>query len=660
LKHLLWRLKNRYLLGLFDGYLSVGSRAREMLLSLGASPCRIHASPHCVDNDFFSNAAAPHQTAEGRRIARAAFGVGADNFVVLFAGKIEVKKRPLQVIQALARLPPGAALLLVGTGPLEEQCRAEAQRLGVRIAWAGFLNQTEIARAYAAADCLALPSDSGETWGLVVNEAMATGLPCVVSDRVGCGPDLVTPGETGEVVPLDNISALAEALDRIRMRQSEGHDFAPACRRRLASHSYSAATVGLLAACQDSMQRRQSPRRGQPTSCSPRIIACCGNLVTGMYGLERMTFEVLRGQRAQGAAVHCIVNSWENHRITPLADEIGASWSIGSYYHSLFLRHSLNPLRFAQAFWDVVLTSAGLLKDAARFRPTHIFVPDYLAVLRNAAALPLLRMLGVDVILRLGNAPDPGRFYQRLWRWVINPLVTRFVSNSRFTQAELLSHGINPEKSEFIYNSTPNRKVSGRADAVEHDPSKVIYVGQILPGKGVDVLLDACGLLVARGREVRLDIVGNMSGWEAPGFAGFREKLRARAGQPDLAGRVRFLGHREDVPALLRGAALHCCPSLPAHREAFGLVNIEAKEAGLPTVCFRAGALPELVEHRVSGWICADVSATALAEGLEFFLEDPDRIRQAGMAARDSMERFSNARFATAWNEVFSARGRRR
>ncbi|GEM_PF-84420 len=652
-KRPLWRLKNRYLLGQFDGYLSVGSRAREMLLSLGVSPCRIHASPHCVDNDFFARTAAPHQTPEGRRAARATFDLAADDFVVLFAGKIEAKKRPVQVIQAVGRLGPGAALLLVGAGPMEEQCRAEAGRLGVRVAWAGFLNQTEIARAYAAADCLALPSDAGETWGLVVNEAMAIGLPCVISDRVGCAPDLVIPGETGEVVPLDNVTALAQALDRIRAHQSKGHDYAPACRARVVSHSYAAAATGLLAACQDAAQRRPRPGRARTGTRHPRILACCGHMVS-VFGLERMTFEVLRGQRVRGAAVHCIVNSWEYHRIIPLVDAIGGTWSIGSYYHSLFLRHSLNPIQFTQAFLDILRTSASLLRDYARFRPTHIFLPDFMTTLRNAPALLLLRLLGVPVILRLGNAPASGRFYRKLWWWGVNPLVTRFIANSRFTQTELLAHGISTKKASFIYNTFPTRPASDSANAVERDPGKIIYVGQIIPAKGADLLLDACGLLVASGRDLRLDIVGKIDGWEASSFAGFREKLRTRANQPDLAGRVRFLGHRDDVPALLQGAALHCCPSLPVIREGFGLVNIEAKQAGIPTVCFCTGALPELVEHRIDGWICTEVSAAALAEGLDFFLADSNLAHEAGRAARVSAERFSPLRFATAWNEVFT------
>ena len=80
------------------------------------------------------------------------------------------------------------------------------------VSFAGFLNQTEMPAAYVATDCLVLPSDYGETWGLVVNEAMACGKPALVSDRVGCGPDLITPGETGALFPFGDVPALAAQI----------------------------------------------------------------------------------------------------------------------------------------------------------------------------------------------------------------------------------------------------------------------------------------------------------------------------------------------------------------------------------------------------------------------------------------------------------------
>jgi glycosyltransferase involved in cell wall biosynthesis len=91
------------------------------------------------------------------------------------------------------------------------------------VKFAGFLNQSEIIKAYVAADVLVLPSDGGETWGLVVNEAMACGLPCIVSDQVGCGPDLVTR-DTGAIFRLGDVQQLATrmsdfAADRIALQK---------------------------------------------------------------------------------------------------------------------------------------------------------------------------------------------------------------------------------------------------------------------------------------------------------------------------------------------------------------------------------------------------------------------------------------------------------
>jgi len=158
---------------------------------------------------------------------------------------------------------------------------------------------------------------------------------------------------------------------------------------------------------------------------------------------------------------------------------------------------------------------------------------------------------------------------------------------------------------------------------------------------------------VRRGHDVRLDVVGDMEGWVSPSYTGYREKLMARAAAPDLAGRVSFLGQREDVPALLAGAGVHCCPSLPALREGFGLVNIEAKQAGLPSVVFPTGALPELIEHGRDGWVCASATAEALSEGIAYFLSDAERLERAAHAARESVARFSRERFADAWGSVF-------
>jgi glycosyltransferase involved in cell wall biosynthesis len=645
-----WAVRTRLLLGMFDGYLSPGKRVADYLRHFGVDAVRVFAAPHCVDNERFARQAAHHQGPSARAAARACMGLGAQDWVVLFVGKLDSNKRPLDLLHAMARLGPGASVLVVGTGALESACRDEAERLGVRATWAGFLNQSQLGRAYAVGDCLALPS-AGETWGLVVNEALATGLPCVVSDAVGSAPDLVTAGDTGEIFRAGSPEALAAALGRVRTRARDGHDHGPACRARAAAYSFEQATAGLLAACRAVTRARGEPEaeRREP-GAAPRVIACCGAMVI-VAGLERMVFEVLGMLRERGAPVHCIVNAWGSDRIRPLVRRIGASGSTGSYRHR-FARRARSPLELVRMAWDIVRTGAGLLRDAWRFRPTHVLVPDFVTVIRNAPALAVLRLTGVRVIFQMANAPEPGPFYRRVWRWGVRPFVDRFVCNSRFTMRELLAHDMPAARVSLIYNCAPRRAEAGPAEA--RDPGRLIYVGQIIPGKGVDLLLDAMGLLVAQGRDVRLDIVGDVDGWEPPGWQGYRARIRHRASLPDLSGRVRFLGECEDVPALLAAAAIHCCPSSPEIREGFGLVNVEAKEAGIPSVVCPTGALPELFEHGVDGWICSEASAAALAAGIDYFLEDPARLERAGAAARRSAQRFSHAAFAGAWWTVFN------
>ena len=651
-----WRVRTWLRLRAYDGYLATGTRSREYLRSFGVPMSRIFPSPHCVDNALFARRAAPFQTPEGRRAARQALGLAPEAFVVLFAGKLEPKKRPLDLLHSLTLLGPGAQLLAVGGGELEDECRRAAETLGIAVSWAGFLNQTEMAQAYAAADCLALPSGKGETWGLVVNEALATGLPCVVSDRVGCAPDLVIPGETGEVFPCGDREALARALAQVRARTAAGQDFAPACRERVEAHSFAAATAGLLAACRYAVGVRKAaplaPSGGVAGPSAPRVLAGCGGMVT-VTGLERMTFEVLRGLRRHGAEVHCIFNDWENHRIVPLAEALGATWTTGPYRETLD-RHARDARKILLMAVDILRTSLAMLRDANRFRPTHVLMSEFLSVLRNAPALAVLRLLGVPVVLRVGMAPTPGPTYRKVWRWGVAPFVDRFAANSDFTRDEILAHGIPASRVERIYNTVPLRRGGPAAPTTPPiDPGKILYAGQIIPSKGIDLLLDAVALLVARGFDARLDVVGQIDGWEPADFAGYRAGLVARAGRPDLAGRVRFLGWQDDVPALMAAAAVHACPSLPEIREAFGVVNLEAKQAGIPSVVFCSGALPELIRHGVDGWICDAVTAEALAEGLAFFLEDPERRVRAGQAARESLARFGRDEFDAAWWRLF-------
>ncbi|MEZ0308082.1 MAG: glycosyltransferase family 4 protein, partial [Ramlibacter sp.] len=207
------RTWHRLLLAACAAFLPIGRASRDFYRGYGIAEERLFDTPYFVDNARFAAAAAAALPDRAR--LRAKWGVPQDATCFCYAGKLEPKKRILDLLEALRiAAARGAAmhLLVVGSGELLAQAQSMVAAHGLPVSFAGFLNQTEIPGAYAATDCLVLPSDHGETWGLVVNEAMACGRPALVSDRVGCAADLVTDGETGATFPFGDTAALAQRL----------------------------------------------------------------------------------------------------------------------------------------------------------------------------------------------------------------------------------------------------------------------------------------------------------------------------------------------------------------------------------------------------------------------------------------------------------------
>jgi glycosyltransferase involved in cell wall biosynthesis len=197
-------------------FLPIGHASRALYLGYGVADEKLFDTPYFVDNDRFLKSAAQAQAR--RDELRAAWSIPVDATCFCYAGKLEPKKRILDLLDALRIAVQGRVrvhVLVVGSGELMPQAEAFVARHDLPVTFAGFLNQSEIASAYVASDCLVLPSDFGETWGLVVNESMACGRPAIVSDRVGCAADLVTPGETGEVFAFGDSAALAEKLAQL-------------------------------------------------------------------------------------------------------------------------------------------------------------------------------------------------------------------------------------------------------------------------------------------------------------------------------------------------------------------------------------------------------------------------------------------------------------
>jgi glycosyltransferase involved in cell wall biosynthesis len=204
-------------LRLFDAFLFVGHWNKEYLVHYGVPDRRMFFAPHCIDSEYFRSAA--ESARSKKNTLREELGISANSHVVLFVGRFVQRKGADDLIEALARIEQSdVTLMMVGSGDLDGRYRALAKQLKIRTHFAGFVNQRRLPEYYSAADILVVPSLRDETWGLVVNEAMATGLPAVVSDRVGCGPDLIDDERIGFRYPAGDVDALAAAIDQMLKR----------------------------------------------------------------------------------------------------------------------------------------------------------------------------------------------------------------------------------------------------------------------------------------------------------------------------------------------------------------------------------------------------------------------------------------------------------
>lgn len=230
--------------------LFIGTSNRAWFRHYGIPDERLFHVPYCVDNDRFR--AEAQRLAPFRRQLRQAFGIPSDGRpVILSVGRFVPKKQPLVVLDAFRKVRAGArcTLLIVGSGECEGAMRRFVEVHAVPdVVFAGFLNQSEISRAYAAADVFALASGWDETWGLVVNEAMNFGLPVVVSDKVGCAADLVTQGESGYVFPHDRPDELARHLALLVGDSAQRESFGRRAIETITPWNDDLAAEGLLAA----------------------------------------------------------------------------------------------------------------------------------------------------------------------------------------------------------------------------------------------------------------------------------------------------------------------------------------------------------------------------------------------------------------------------
>lgn len=207
-----------YIYRFIDKAFYVGSQNKAYFKSVGLKDEQLILAPHAIDNERFNDSEDKNYEALALKWRRD-LGYQEDNLVVLFAGKFETKKQPdflLKAVQTANRtLKKPLKLLLVGSGPLENELAALSQN-DSNIKMIPFQNQSQMPILYRLGNVFCLPSKGpGETWGLAVNEAMASSRPVIVSNKVGCAADLVSEGANGYLFNYNDEEELLKILKTI-------------------------------------------------------------------------------------------------------------------------------------------------------------------------------------------------------------------------------------------------------------------------------------------------------------------------------------------------------------------------------------------------------------------------------------------------------------
>lgn len=203
----------RWIFAMASGFMVSGVRNADYYAHYGADRRSFFLLPWAVDNERF--AAASHFAPGERERFRARLGIRPEQMTIVFSAKLVPRKDPVTLLRAFAamRARDRAALVFLGDGELRPELeRIVAEQAVPDVHFAGFVNQQELPRYYGASDLFVLPS-TYEPRGAVINEAMACGLPVIVTDRCGSIGDIVLDGVNAFVYPSGDVVALREKLD---------------------------------------------------------------------------------------------------------------------------------------------------------------------------------------------------------------------------------------------------------------------------------------------------------------------------------------------------------------------------------------------------------------------------------------------------------------
>ena len=234
--------------------LYIGQKSRDYYLSFGVDiKNKMFFCPYSVDNDYYM--AKADEFKDKKAQIKRELGIKQDYPVILFLSKLIKWKRPMLLLQAFARLSSPAVLVFVGSGSRYNSLARYIKRHDIKnVYFYGFQNYSQVPKFYAIADIFVLPS-LGESWGLVVNEAMCFGLPIIATDKVMSSYDLIKDGENGYVFKANNKNQLQNRLEYLLTHSEKRASMGLSSLEKISKWNYKRWVEGLIGALESITQR---------------------------------------------------------------------------------------------------------------------------------------------------------------------------------------------------------------------------------------------------------------------------------------------------------------------------------------------------------------------------------------------------------------------
>lgn len=344
-----------------------------------------------------------------------------------------------------------------------------------------------------------------------------------------------------------------------------------------------------------------------------------------LYGLERVVLNLFDGLRPEVEAHFVTAKSFKRESLAVIKEierlhlhhsflpDGNGGWPPWGYPKSL--TDGVNLLR------TVPLANIHALRHGWNCDAIYIATPKYIA---GYAAAVWLSLRNKPVIAHV-HALRPSRAQLRLWL----PIISHYVFHAEISRQLMCAQFPEISKRTNTVISPLMPPVTLAAKQTRTTRKRILFVGQIAHHKGIDLLVEAFAQVVRKGHDAELHLVGGT----APEY---RDELQRVLNVSGTADRIQCWGFLSSPGEVLASAAVYVQPTPPSrYQESGGCSVLEAMAAGIPVVCFRSGALEDLVQQGVTGLVVQQESAEALAEAILSILDDNQLATSMSEAAKD-------------------------